>query len=318
MIVSSKVTAVYKNSQLLDYLAQRFTYRSQAEWGQLITDGRVSVNGRVASSTDPLRQGDRVACQLPDEPLPDKFDFNYTIVYEDAWLLAVNKPGNLLVHDKGRFAQANLIYHLRQRHQPPYPEARLVNRLDRMTSGVILAARDSDTLRQMQQCFIDQQVEKEYLAVVHGVPAVAHGRIDLPIGRLASLPGVYRFGIDETGKTAVTNYQTVQTFADQFALLRLQPKTGRTHQLRVHLQAIGHPIVGDALYALSDEAYLHWSQGELPFAEGLIARQALHCAQMQFQHPHQQRPCVVEAPLPSDIKSLLYHLTSRYQQEKPV
>lgn len=310
MIVSSKVTAVYKNSQLLDYLAQRFTYRSAAEWGQWVADGRVSINGRVATATDPLRQGDVVACQLPDEPLPDTFNFDYEIIYQDDWLLAVNKPGNLLVHDKGRFTQANLIYHLRQRHQPPHPEARLVNRLDRLTSGVILAARDSDTLRQMQQLFVEQQVEKQYLAVVHGVPSTAVGVIDLPVGKLPSLPGVYRFGVVAEGKTAVTHYQTVQTFADQFALLRLWPKTGRTHQLRVHLQAIGHPIVGDALYNLADdEAYLAWARGERPFAEGLLARQALHCAQVQFHHPQQQRPCLIEAPLPADIKWLLQRLS---------
>ncbi|NJN54830.1 MAG: RluA family pseudouridine synthase [Anaerolineae bacterium] len=250
MQVSSKVTAAYKQTAVLDYLAGRFTYRSRAEWLDLVAHGRVTRNGQPCTVDTIVTQGDVVGCDLPDMPLPEKFDFNYQIVYEDDWLLGINKPGHLLVHDKRQFAQANLIYHLRVLHQPPHPEAKLANRLDKDTSGVVLAARDSQTLQMMQQLFAGQQVQKEYLALVRGVPTPAAGVIDLPVDRLHSLPGVYRFGVVEGGKTAVTHYETVQTFGEQFALLRLFPKTGRTHQLRVHLQAIGHTIVGDVLYSL--------------------------------------------------------------------
>lgn len=305
MQVSSKVTAVYKHTPVLDYLAGRFTYRSRAEWEGLVADGRVSCNGRVCTPDTIVTQGDVVACDLPDVELPEKFDFNYQIIYEDAWLLGINKPGHLLVHDKRQFAQANLIYHLRVRHEPPYPEARLANRLDKDTSGVILAARDSQTLRQMQQLFAGQQVKKEYLAVVRGAPSPRSGVIDLPIDRVDSLPGVYRFGVAEGGKTAVTHYETVQTFGDQYALLRLFPQTGRTHQLRVHLQAIGHTIVGDVLYTLPDAEYLAWFATRQPLPHEPITRQALHCARVEFGHPWVGRPCVIEAPLPPDMAALL-------------
>lgn len=308
MQVSSKVTAVYKQTPVLDYLAGRFTYRSRDEWAGLVADGRVSCNGRVCTPDTIVTQGDVVACDLPDVELPEKFDFNYQIIYEDEWLLGINKPGHLLVHDKRQFAQANLIYHLRVRHEPPYPEARLANRLDKDTSGVILAARDSETLRQMQQLFAGQQVKKEYLAVVRGVPSPRSGVIDLPIDRVDSLPGVYRFGVVEGGKTAVTHYETAQTFGDRYALLRLFPQTGRTHQLRVHLQAIGHTIVGDVLYTLPDAEYLAWFATRQPLPHEPIARQALHCARVEFGHPGTARPCVMAAPLPPDMEELLKRL----------
>jgi 23S rRNA pseudouridine1911/1915/1917 synthase len=308
MRVSSKVTAEYKHLPVVDYLAGRFTYRGRDEWLDLVVSGHVFCNGRLCTPETTVTQGDLVACDLPDEALPDSFNFDYQIEYEDKWLLGINKPGNLLVHDKGRFTQANLIYHLRTRHQPPYPEARLANRLDKGTSGVIIAARDSQTLQRMQQLFAGQAVEKAYLAVVRGVPSPPSGMIDLPIGRLESLPGVYRFGVMEGGKTAVTHYETRQTFGDQFSLLRLFPKTGRTHQLRVHLQAIGHTIVGDALYSLMDEQFLAWCDTKEPFPHEPISRQALHCARVQFEHPMVGRPCTIEAPLPPDMVALLQKL----------
>lgn len=305
MILSSKVTPKYKQLPLIDYLSNRFTYRMREEWLGLVQDGRVTCNGRACPPDTIVHQGDVVACELPDEPLPDSINFDYEIVYEDQWFLGINKPGNLLVHDKRRFAQANLIYHLRVRHEPPYPEARLVNRLDKDTSGVVIAARDSQTLTLMHQLFVGQKVEKEYLAVVRGVPSPPTGVIDLPVDKLDSLPGVHRFGVVDGGKTAVTHYQTVQTFGDQYALLRLFPKTGRTHQLRVHLQAIGHTIAGDVLYTLPDEAYLAWFDDKRPFPHEPIMRQALHCARVQFEHPVAARPCTIEAPLPADMQALL-------------
>ncbi|HID54573.1 MAG TPA: RluA family pseudouridine synthase, partial [Anaerolineae bacterium] len=246
MRVSSKVPPQFKQTPVLDYLAARFTYRSHDEWADLLAEGRVSGNGRILTPSDTITQGDLITCDLP-ETAPPPTNFDYQIIYEDEWLLGINKPADLRVHGKRRYAQANLIYHLRRLRQPPYPEATLINRLDKDTSGIILIARDPETLRLMQQLFREKKVEKEYLAVVHGVPDPAAGVIDRPIGQMKSLPGVYRYGVMEGGKTAVTHYKTIQTFgkpANQpqkhsrnthhasrithFALLRLHPQTGRT------------------------------------------------------------------------------------------
>jgi RluA family pseudouridine synthase len=232
-------------------------------------------------------------------------------VYEDEWLLAVNKPGNLKVHGHGRFIQANLIYQLRHNHTPPYPEAMLINRLDKDTSGVVLLARDSNTLREVQAQFAAHTVEKTYLAVVHGVPDPAVQEIDLPIGRLSSAEGVYRYGVVEAGKSAQTRLEVIRPlrhqgrpFPPNYALVRLTPQTGRTHQLRVHLAALGHPIVGDSLYTLSDAEFLaQFEDG----SEGLspLPRHALHCAQTTIWHPHKKRPLTLNAPLANDIQTFL-------------
>ncbi len=305
MRVSSKVPPQFKQTLVLDYLAARFTYRSRDEWADLLAEGRVRGNGRILTPDDAITQGDVIACDLP-ETTPPPANYDYQIIYEDEWLLGINKPAGLRVHAKRRYAQANLIYHLRHLRRPPYPEATLVNRLDKDTSGIVLLARDGETLRLMQQLFREKQVTKEYLAVVHGVPNPPAGIIDQPIGRLDSLPGVYRYGVTAEGKTATTRYETRQTFTIRhapYATLKLYPQTGRTHQLRVHLAALGHPIVGDRLYTMSDAAYLDWCARKTPHP--LIQRQALHSAAVQFIHPRTQQPLRLTAPLPADIQTLI-------------
>ncbi len=309
MIVSSKVTAKYKQVLITDYLADRFTYRSKEEWLVFVQNGRVQHNHSLCTPDTLVTQGDVVSCQLPEVVPPA--NFNYTILYEDDWLLAINKPGDLLVHDKKRFSQANLIYHLRHKHHPPYPSANLVNRLDKDTSGIVIVAKDGEKAAALQQLFREQAVSKQYLAVVNGVPSSKQGEIDLPIGKIDSLPGVYRFGVVPGGKTAVTHYKTLQTFDQRFALLQLSPQTGRTHQIRVHLQAIGHPLIGDKLYQLSDEAYLAWVQKRSFSEADLIQRQALHCSQTSFNHPQTERPFTITAPLPPDFESLLQKLEQK-------
>ena len=308
MIVSSKVTAVFHQKPLLDYLAGRFTYQTRETWQARIEAGDVACNGRLATPQQIVRQGDEIACELPDPPLPD-VNLNYEVVYEDQWLLGINKPGNLKVHGHGRFIQANLIYQLRYKHNPPYLEATLINRLDKDTSGVVLLARDNDTLREVQKQFSERTVEKKYLALVHGVPDPTIQEIDRPIERLPSAEGVYRFGVVETGKPALTLLELIRPFPPHYALVQLTPKTGRTHQLRVHLAALGHPIVGDHLYTMSDAEFLarftagHQDKTPLP-------RQALHCAQTTIWHPQHKEPLTITAPLAADIRAFLTTLDS--------
>ncbi len=310
MIVSSKVTAVYHKKSLLDYLAGRFTYQTRDKWQGRIVAGDVTCNGRSATPNQTVHQGDLVACNLPDPPLPS-VNLNYHIVYEDEWLLGVNKPSNLRSHGSGRFIQANLIYQLRHKHTPPYPEATLINRLDKDTSGIVLLARDKETLRQVQKQFAERTVKKQYLAVVAGIPNFTHLEIDQPIARLPSAKGVYRFGIVDEGKPAQTVVDVIRPLPPNHALLRLTPKTGRTHQLRVHLAALGHPIVGDRLYSMNDAAFLAWCEDKK--SDGLsLPRQALHCQQTTIWHPHLQRPLTITASLPSDILTFLQTLDPNF------
>lgn len=307
MQVSSKVTAVFKHTPIVDYLATRFTYRSAANWLALVMEERVMCNGRICQPGTRVSQGDFVTCHLPDVP-PPPANFAYSIVYEDAWLLGINKPANLRVHDKGKFVTANLMYHLRTQHQPAYPMAQLVNRLDKDTSGVVVVAKETAVVPLLAQQFQEQTVAKSYLAVVSGQPEPASGVMNWPIG---PVPGakVPRHGIDVPGaKAARTDYEVIRPFTHH-ALVQLRPKSGRTHQLRVHLAALGHPIVGDALYALNDDDFLAWCQQKTPTAAMCgLSRQALHCHETRFIHPITSDPITITAPLPADMSQLLAEL----------
>ncbi|MCA9966158.1 MAG: RluA family pseudouridine synthase [Anaerolineales bacterium] len=285
MKVSSKVPANYHQTNLITYLAHRFTYLTAAEWQQQVEKGRVWHNGRLATASIQLCQGDDVGSDVPDFTSPPA-NFDYSIVYEDGWLVGVNKPAGLRVHGNGRFTQANLIYHLRHHH---FPTADLVNRLDAQTSGVVVVAKDKETLRRLHEQFATQAVEKTYLALVHGIIAPASGQIDLPIAKQAPGQRYSPFVATDLpyAKPALTLYETVAAFATT-SLLRLWPKTGRTHQLRVHLTAVNHPILGDDIYGRSDN----------------IPRLALHCHHTSFTHPHTGWPCHIHAPWPADLQAI--------------
>jgi 23S rRNA pseudouridine1911/1915/1917 synthase len=307
MKVSSKVPQALAGLSLLDYLARRFSYLSVAAWQQLLQEGRIRCNERGADGTEVLAAGDSIGCDLPDFA-PPVVNFAYSIVHLDPGLLAVNKPPGLRVHSGGKFVSANLMYHLRHVHQPPYPEAELVHRLDADTSGLVLLARNKAVLQNLLLQFQRGQVEKTYLAVVAGWPSPAEGRIELPIGAVKDAL-VPRFAVDGFGaKTAATRYKTLHRFAGEFSLLELHPETGRTHQLRVHLAAIGHPIAGDALYTMNDADYLDWRRN--PPAKAAVTRQALHSYRLEFYHPVQRRRCALIAPLAADIAQFISQLSA--------
>lgn len=306
---SSKVPAGFKDVLLVDYLAARFTYLPAATWRDWVTNGRLTRNGQRCGVTTRVQPGDMVTCNMPDFD-PPSVNLDVGIIYEDDWLLAVNKPPGLRVHSQGKFVTANLIYYLRHQHEPPYPAAQLVNRLDADTSGVVVLAQDKAAARALGTLFSQHEVEKRYIALVQGQPQPASGIIDYP---LRKVPGTkvarHEVAKEGAGKTAVTHYQTLETFGSAYALLQLQPVSGRTHQLRVHLAASGHPLVGDGLYQLDDAGFLDWVRnGRSSATIPLLQRQALHCAVTQFPHPVTGANCRLEAPLPSDMAQLIERL----------
>lgn len=307
MQVSSKVPAPFHGVSVLDYLSARFTYLPESGWRQLLQDGRICCNGAPCEATRRVVKDDVIGCELPDFEAPE-VNLDYEIVYEDEWLLAINKPAGLRVHSSGKFVKANLIYHLRQLHQPAYPEASLVNRLDADTSGLVLLARNREVHSQLAQLFVEGGMEKRYLAVVAGCPTPTSGSIDLAIGPVkeAEIPRFWVGGAK--AKPALTHYRTLRQLGQHFSLLELQPETGRTHQLRVHLAAIGHPIAGDGLYTLNDADYLNWRRNPPP--PTTWQRQALHSHQLQFLHPILQTSCTLTAPLAADIELLIEKLSA--------
>ncbi len=307
MNVSSKVPASCSGMSVPAYLAARFTYLPETTWCQLVLEGRISCNGVRCDVATIVTKGDSVRCDMPDFEAP-AVNLDYTIVYQDEWLIGVNKPAGLRVHSSGKFVNANLIYHLRHIHQPAYPEVNLINRLDADTSGLVLLARDKGVLSHLMQQFAKGRVVKKYLAVVAGRPCPANGTINLPIGPVKDAR-VPRFGIDRAqGKAAVTHYETVRKLTDHLTLLELTAETGRTHQLRVHLAAVGHPLAGDALYTMNDDDYLDWLHN--PPAQAPLRRQALHSHRLQFFHPIQKTVCTLTAPLAPDIAQFIKDVTT--------
>ena len=307
MKISTRVHPPVTETSLLNYLSNRFTYRPRAAWQALIEEGFVEHNGRVATLETTVKQGDRLTTEFPDPDPPDA-NYNYTIVYEDEWLLGINKPTNLRVHGRGRYINANLIYHVRQVREPAYPTAELANRLDANTTGVVLLTKDKETVRRMNKLFEARTVQKSYIALVHGRFAETEGVIDRPIGKLPSSDRVYRYGCGEGAeklKEAQTEFCVVQEVGEDLSLVALKPLTGRTHQLRVHMAELGHPLVGDMLYQMDDERFLRYCDEPEAFERPLLGRHALHCIGNSFPHPWRDETCVVEAPLPEDMQLLI-------------
>jgi len=193
------------------------------------------------------------------------------VLYADPWLLALLKPSGLLSQPG---LGPELADSLISRAQERWPEARLVHRLDRDTSGLILLARDATTHRALSAAFAERRVRKTYLAVVQGLPADRGGVINQPLARIATRPP--RYGVvplKQGGKPALTRWRVLRRFEGS-SLLLLQPRTGRSHQLRVHLADLGHPVLGDPIYGESAAA----------------PRLQLHAAGLQLLHPATGKP----------------------------
>lgn len=274
--------------RLIDILIRRFDL-SIRQLRRAKNSKLVRVNGNKISLNAALRSGDRVTLILEDEenifpPEPIRFG----VVYEDDYLLAADKPPFLVVHPTKGHASNTLgnavAHHMRERGENY--KIRFINRLDRDTSGIVLIAKNA----LVQQRVTDQMqrggVDKRYFAIAEGTVDEV-GTIDLPIGR-ASEDDVVRVVMAE-GKRAVTKYRRVRTVG-KYSLVEIELLTGRTHQIRVHFQAIGHPIVGDGLYGSTS-----------PF----IGRQALHCCEMGLVHPFSGEALTVRAPLPDDMDEAL-------------
>ena len=305
MQIKSKVPSNYRGLSLIDYLVKRFTYLSKELWLSRILNGAVLINDKIVSADFVISTDDSIAYTMPDYK-EEPADLNYKIIYEDEFILAIDKPGNLLVHYNRRNFTRNLIYQLRQEHDPTYPNADIINRLDRETSGIVLVSKKNDVVKKMSSLFVNRQVLKTYIAVVHGAINTS-GVIDAPIGKnLDSRIGSKQKIDGVKAKEAITKYRLLERVADNFSLVELNPETGRTHQLRVHLASIGHPIVGDKFYSISDEEFFEMKNGDKSIMKKLIiSRQALHCSTLSFIHPFTGKELIINAEIPKDMKELI-------------
>lgn len=315
MIFTSKLPSNQKPISLAEYLSNRFTYYDKTKWAERIMDGKISLNGEIClNPANFVGASDTIAYDA-GEIIEPEADLNYSVVYEDDWLLGVNKPGNLLIHRSGKAFKNNLVYQLRFVHNPSYPDAHSTHRIDRETSGLVLLTKNKDQVSFVNKLFIDNKITKHYCAIVNGVFPESIELIDSPIGSagLQSIP--YKYWIDQNGKPALTKIISVEKINEFYSFVRLEPKTGRTHQLRVHLAATGYPIIGDKLYSVSEDEHIAWRDNRLDNDKFIIPRQALHCTSMSFIHPFTNKPCTIAAPLPNDMKNFIIERNANLQDK---
>ena len=253
----------------------------------------ILLNGCPVYTNQPLREGDRLTVRIPETEgsgsiLPRPVPFS--ILYEDEDILAVNKPAGTPVHPSpGNYENtlANGLARYFQTKQEPFV-FRCVNRLDRDTTGLLLLARHALSAALLSSQMAGRRIHRTYRALALG-QLPASGTIDTPLGRK---PGsiIERCADPEKGETAVTHFRTLARFPG-YSYLELHLETGRTHQIRVHLASIGHPLLGDSLYG--------------PGKSPLIGRQALHSWGLDFVHPITKEAVHFAAPLPSDMQALL-------------
>jgi 23S rRNA pseudouridine1911/1915/1917 synthase len=274
----------------------------------LVDDGRVALDGRVVRRRSVLvRAGQELRVERPEDPVdaapgPDE-SVEFAVVEADDDVIVVDKPAGLVVHPGAGHPDATLVNGLLAR----YPElARvaeetgsdprrpgIVHRLDRGTSGLMVVGRTAHAYRSLVDQLRSRRVSRSYSALVHGSVDGASGVVEAPIGRSATAPT--RMAISHSGKAALTRYRVEQRFErPPTTLLRVELETGRTHQIRVHLAAVGHPVVGDTVYGR------HRSKPAAP-----LERPFLHAAQLTFEHPASGRLRSWDSPLPADLVGVL-------------
>lgn len=270
-------TEVTRSQRLDQYVIGQHPRLSRGFAVKLIDMGRVQVNGQDQKPGYKLRPNDVVTIDFDDASLDVIPDIDLPVLYEDENVVVINKPVGVISHARGRYwDEPSVASFVRNRmHATAFDgtaegqatRAGIVHRLDRATSGVMICAKNPETLKLLQRQFGDRQVKKQYIAVVAGTPDPQEAIIDMPIGRNPNAPSTFR--VDAAGKHAVTHYKVLQS-ANGRALLELLPQTGRTHQLRVHLAETGHPILGDPLYGSvpMERLYLHAWRLEITLPSG--------------------------------------------------
>ncbi|HVG94207.1 MAG TPA: RluA family pseudouridine synthase [Planctomycetota bacterium] len=292
-------------------LRHHFPWRSRERFRRMLEEGTVTLNGDVRKASVRLRKGDVVRMRIPvapDAPVKESGD-DLVVLYEDDALVAIDKPAGVVAHPVGRVRHGTLINRLHARYRRTGADAdgpdvvpRLAHRLDRDTSGVVLVVKDRRLDAIVTRAFHRREVQKTYLALVHGEPREDSGSIDLALGPAPEAVTKLEMAPREDGLPSRTRWRVRERFG-RHALLEVEPLTGRTHQIRVHLRAIGHPIVADHLYGDLRPLRRSCADPKVPEARDaiLLDRLALHAHRLALRHPSTGLPLVLESPVPADL-----------------
>lgn len=310
-----EVDLLYDGRRLDKFVHHKSPWRSRNIVQQIIKSGSVSVNGEQAKANYRLKKGDIVTVKL-NLPDVDLSEIELDVVYEDDWLVALNKQPGVLVHPAGKRLFGTLINALHARYNDePDVNPQLCHRLDEFTSGALLVAKDANTKRYVQREFEAGRVDKSYLAIVEGNMPADGGRIEASIGEFRGEAPDFRTRMAVNvpwGQAALTEYAVEERFGD-FTLVRCLLHTGRTHQIRVHLSHIGHPVVCDSVYTGREK--LTRADIGLAGEEPVLSRQALHSATLRLVHPVTEEYLTIEADLAEDMSSMLELLRGRSGNE---
>jgi 23S rRNA pseudouridine1911/1915/1917 synthase len=305
-----KIGPEHSGVRLDSFLASQIDGWSRARLQKLIENEDVLVNRKPSKAAYKLREGDEIEVELIAPPTTDFAPENIPIdiVYEDDTLVVVNKPAGLVVHPasgtpSGTLANA-LAYHFQQ-----LPDGGtgvrpgIVHRLDRDTSGLLVVAKTEAALENLSDQFRDRTVFKSYIALVHGRVAANTGKIDQPLARDPT--NRTRMAVVRGGRNALTLYRLRRAF-DRFTLLDVELKTGRTHQIRVHLAWLKHPVVGDETYGAGRDNTIQDPQ--LRARVRNLNRHFLHAEKLAFTHPETKQVVKFESPLPAELSEILLTL----------
>jgi 23S rRNA pseudouridine1911/1915/1917 synthase len=320
------------NKRLDKYLVDRIPFLSRTSLQRLIREEAVHVNNRVPKAATRLRRGDVVVVVLPPPPsteIPPE-DIPLDVLFEDDDLIVINKQDDIIVHPARGNRSGTIInalsYHFMHRSGgtlstvgEEFARPGVVHRLDRHTTGVMVAAKSDTAHWRLGKQFEDRRTEKRYLAVVHGKMEPHADVIDMPLGKHPTMREKYAVRWDATGKPSVTIYRVREVYED-FTLVELELKTGRTHQIRVHLSHLGYPIAGDDMYGGRHLTRRDITQKQVTGDDAavLLSRQALHAALLGFIHPITHKPMELTAPLPADMRELIRLLRECQLVDVPV
>jgi len=301
------VTSDDVNRRLDHFLTRELPAHSRAYLQHLILSGQVLVGGRPLKSSYRLRNGDHITVTLPPPKpstvVPEAIPLE--VLYEDPHLLVVNKPAGMVVHPSLGNRSGTLVNALLAHCTPlsgigGVERPGIVHRLDKDTSGALVIAKDDETHRELARQFKDRRVQKLYLAIAWGNLQPSEGVIAAAVGRHP----VHRQKMSthaRAGREAVTEFRVLERLG-MLTLVELRPRTGRTHQIRVHMAAIGHPLFGDPTYGHSPRDF---TQSPLAPQVAWFRRQALHASTLAFTHPITRQWMACCAPLPPDMECLL-------------
>lgn len=322
--VTFEVPQEVSGMRLDNFLARQFSGFSRSKCQQLVRDGLVKVNGSVV--TKPgfiLRGGEQVSVEIPkpEPPTLQPERIPVTVLYEDDDLLVIDKPRGMVVHPGAGVRSGTLVNALMAMGIPlsdiAGPERLgIVHRLDKGTSGVMVVAKTNFAHLHLARQFAEHKVDKRYWAIVVGEPDFEHTVIAAPMMRHPKEPEKFAVAVNRNLHAsqiidAVTEIWVRERF-EGFALLEVKPITGRTHQIRVHLQYLGLPVAGDETYNGRSKALKvarELKRNDLLNALHSLNGQALHAWKLTFLHPRTEKPITIEAPLPDDMKQLLHILT---------